>query len=759
MPEVIARHRGLAVAFVSLLLLAGCDAANSPYSKGDLAGNVLFTSFQEVPKYLDPVSSYSVPETPFMYGTYEPPLHYHYLKRPYVLEGLTALSAPDVTFYDKAMHPLPAGAPPDAVAFSEFTLHFRSGVRYQPHPALARDASGGFLYQDLKPEQIAGKTSIWDFPLDGAAASTREMTSEDYAYQIKRLASPWVNTPSPVLSLMSDHIVGMRDLTARLKAEHDRAVAGQSAASTWLPWHDLRQDALEGVSTPDKSTLKIRLYGSYPQFRYWLAMTFLAPIPWEADRFYAQRGMAENTITLNLWPVGTGPFMLRQQDPRRYVMVRNPNYWGEAYPSEGEPGDREAGLLADAGKRMPFVDKVVVVIEKERETRTSKFMQGYYDIPELDRFDNSFQLVREIMDKTGRAEMLGEHGIRFISSVEPQNWYEGFNMLDPVVGAGATPDEQTRHRKLRQAISIATDWEEHSAIFFDIYGDSEVAMSAVPPGLFGYRTGEAGMNPVTHVWRNGKAVRRTLGEAKKLLAEAGYPGGRDARTGRPLLMTYDANGVGPEYQSRLDWQVKQMAKLGIQLETRPTDFNRFQERARKGQVQIYFFGWNADYPDAENFLALFPSDHGAVRYGGDNYSNYANPEYDRLYERMRMLPDGPERQRVIDQMVRILQNDAVWMFGLFPGNTMVTQPWLRNAKVSVVVNDKAKYLRVDGARRLALIDRWNKPQAWPLLFMALLLAAVFWPAWHYYSRRQRMNGRGQVVTSSAARSGDRGGRS
>lgn len=750
----IMRKRALMVGAVAILaLLGGCDVANAPYPAEDIAGNTFYTSFQEVHKYLDPVSSYSVPETVWMYATYEPLLGYHYLKRPYTQVGLTAVDVPLPHFLDKDGKPLPDNAPDEQVATSVYTIKIKPNLKYQPHPAFAKDAAGHDLYQNLKPADIDGKHTPWDFPLDKAASSTREVTADDYVYQIKRLASPWVPTPSPIYSTMSQYIVGLHDLGEKLKAEHDAEVAKHDARDSYLPWHDLRQDTLSGVRALDAKTLEIKINGKYPQIKYWMAMTFFVAMPWEADKFYAQRGMADNSITLNNWPVGTGPYMLKDEGPSQYVMVRNPNYRDERYPNEGMPGDREHGWLDDAGKRLPFLDKLVFNLEKEREPEMAKFMQGYYDNPDISRNDIGFDLLKEQMDQSGRYRLIKDHGIQIIPIVDPNNWYIGFNWLDPVVGKGATPEQQERNRKLRMALSIATDWEEWNAIFFDNYGPSEVAMSPIPAGLFGYKTGREGMNPYTHEWKDGHAVRRSLDEAKKLLAEAGYPDGRDAKTGKPLLLFYDSSGVEPTYQARLDWQVKQYKKLGVQLEIRAADFNRFQERVLKGNEQIYFWGWNADYPDPEDYLMLLAGPQGKVKYQGENTSNYENAEYDKLYDKMKVLPDGPERMAVIDKMVEILRHDAIWSFGFIPGSTGMYQPWLHNAKPTGVINNKMQYLRVDGPMRARLVAQWNKPKVWPVGVGAILFVLLLVPCWRLYKRREAASAR---VTRIAVASNSKG---
>jgi ABC-type transport system substrate-binding protein len=450
-------------------------------------------------------------------------------------------------------------------------------------------------------------------------------------------------------------------------------------------------------------------------------------------------------LTLNFWPVGTGPFMLVEQGPNRYVMERNPNYRGERYPSEGAPGDREKGLLADAGKPMPFVDRIVSTIEKERQSNLGKVIQGWYDAPFIERPDNGPEFLQAVNDKTGRWQEIVDHGLQLPSTIEPNSWYMGFNWLDPVVGKGDTPEQQERNRKLRQAISIATDWEEHVEVFSDIYGPSQVAMGPLPPGVFGHKGGEAGVNPVTHRWVDGRAQRRSLDEAKRLLAEAGYPDGRDAKTGRPLVLYYDVNGTGPGYQARHEWQVKQIRKLGIQLELRNTEYNRFQERMRKGNAQVFFWGWLADYPDPENFLFMLESAQSKVKFDGENSANYSNPEYDQLAARMKDLPDGPERQAVIDRMVEIVRHDSPWMFGIFPGATSVHQSWVHNGKPTIIVRNTLQYLRVDPAERTAKLAEWNKPRFWPLLAVPVAIALLAWAALRIWRRREAASARDTVA--------------
>jgi len=731
--------RGLAATAVLavLTLLAACDrVTNSPHEAGAEKANTLFTPFTErSPKYLDPTSSYSNDETPYTYGVYEPLYGYHYLKRPYQLEPRAAVAVASPRYFDKDGRELPADAPGELIAESVYDVKLKPGILFAPHPAFAKDAQGNYRYHALTAAQTEGKRKPADFPETG----TRELTAHDYVYAIRRLATPRVKSPS--FSLMSEYIVGLKEYGDRI-AETDKALRKELAPTDRdLPFLDFRQYAFEGAQALDGHTLRIRVKGKYPQFKYWLAMTFFSPIPWEAEKFYSQPGMAANNLTLNYWPVGTGPFMLTEfVENRRHVLERNPNFRGEPYPCEGEPGDREKGYLADCGKPTPFVDKVVFKIEKENVSMQSKFLQGYYDSPQIERLDQAQDFLIGAADSEEKEREYREKKLQFPRSVEANNWYLGFNWLDPVVGAGKTPEAAEKNRKLRQAISIALDWSEHIAIFEK--GQGIEAHGPLPPGLFGWRDdGPSAFNPV--VFKKtaaGKVERRSIDEARKLLAEAGYPDGRDAKTGKPLVLNFDyQRAMGPSTKSLMDWYQKQFAKLGIQLEVRATDYNRFQDKMNKGSVQIYFWGWLADYPDAENFLFLLygPNSKAATQGNGENNSNYKSVEFDQLYEKMKYLEDGPEKQATVDRMIEIVQQDAPWAFGYFPTSAAAFHQWVANGKPTQIVRNHIQYMRIDPALRAQKIADWNKPIWWPLALIALAALAVLVPAVRAWRRRER----------------------
>lgn len=712
-----------------VLILTACsrEPINSPYPSGAQSDNVLYTSFgQRSPKYLDPASSYSSDETPFTYSIYEPLYGYHYLQRPYQLKARAAQAIVDPVYYDNNGNRLPDDTPGEQIALSVYDIPIKPGILFQPHPAFARNENGDYRYYPIQAKQLAGKYAIPDFEHTG----TRELTAHDYVYAIRRLASPEV--VSPIFGVMAEHIVGLRDYAEHLK------VVRQQQDKQKQPWFDLRPYAFEGAEALDSHTLRIRVRGKYPQFKYWLAMTFLAPIPWEADRFYQQPGMAEHNLSLNTWPVGTGPYQLTESiQNQRHVLGRNPNFRGESYPCDGEEGDALKGLLDDCGQLTPFIDEIVFSIEKESVPLLGKFIQGYYDVPQADDHVYGVSLQVAASDSAAKAELYKERDLQLLTSTEAQIYYFGFNWLDPVVGQGDTPEQAEKNRKLRQAISIAFNWEQYIAIFLN--GQGEVAHGPVPPNIPGYQPPPQGLNRQVYLWESDRAVRRPLDEAKRLLAEAGYPGGRDEMTGAPLVLHFDSAG-GMGSSATLDWMRQQLQKLNVELEVRATDYNRFQDKMRQGTAQMFMWGWVADYPDPENFLFLLYGPNAKATNGGENAANYQSDEFDRLFEAMRYLDEGPEKEALVHKMVSVVQNDMPWMFGFYPRSGGAYQAWVANAKPTQMARDTLQYLRVDAPLRSDKIRAWNPPLWWPAWLVLVLLLGLAYPAYRISQRRNQATG-------------------
>lgn len=706
--------------FLSLFLLcSGCEqsAWNNPYPEQESTKRIYYDSFSERPKHLDPVSSYSANEYIFLGQIYEPPLQYHFLKRPYELIPLTATELPRPVYLDSDGLILADDVAAEKIDRVKYKITIKSGILFQPHPAFAKDARDEYLYHDLSPEKLENIHVLSDFDVVG----TREVLAKDYVYQIKRMAHPKIH--SPIAGLMGKYIVGLNELAKEL---HELEVSESK-------YIDLNSYELPGVKVIDDTTFEITLKQKYPQFLYWLSMSFFSPMPWEADYFYSQQGMEDKNITLDWYPVGTGAFMLTENNPnRRMVLERNPNFRGEAYPAEGDEGDEVLGLLDDAGKKMPFIDAAIYSLEKESIPSWNKFLQGYYDTSGIasDSFDQAVQF-----DAGGDAQLtdeMQEKGIRLITAITTSTYYMGFNMADDVIGG-----DSERARLLRRAISIAVDYEEYISIFAN--GRGKPAQGPIPPGIFGAIEGEEGINPYVYKWQNDKPARRSIEEARALMTQAGYPNGREQTTGKPLVLNLDTPAAGPGAKASFDWIRKQFSKLGINLVVRATDYNRFQEKIRKGTAQIYQWGWNADYPDPENFFFLLYGPNGKVEFSGENASNYNNAEFDKLFNQMKSMNNSPERQDIINKMVDITRKDAPWLWGYHPVGFSLHHGWYKNAKPNLMANNTLKYKRIDPMIRAEKRSDWNQPIWWPIALLIILMVAILLPAIISYRRKEKQS--------------------
>jgi ABC-type transport system substrate-binding protein len=458
-------------------------------------------------------------------------------------------------------------------------------------------------------------------------------------------------------------------------------------------------------------------------------------VPWEVDRFYVQPAAAKRNLTLDRYPVGTGPYALTfAQSNWRMVLSRNPNFADrETYPFEGMPEDGPAGLLADAGKPLPFLDEIVFVLEKEQMPRWQKFLQGYYDDSGIgsDVFDQAVDVTMQGPELT---DFLVKKDIRLMTSASPTVMYYSFNMLDDVVGGLEEPK-----CKLRRAISIAFDIEELIQIYYN--GRAMPAMGPIPPQIPGHAEGREGMNPYVYDWDEavGVARKKSIDEAKRLLAEAGYPDGV-GRDGRPLVLYFDTTGGGAGDKAYMDWMRKQFAKLGVQLQVRSTDYSQFQDKVLKGNCQIVRWGWHADYPDPENFLFLLYGPNGKVRAQGENTSNYENPRYDELFERMENMEDSPERSAIIREMLDIARKDAPWMWGFYPVGFGLYHEWFQNAKPMAISYNTKKYHRIDVGLRNRRREEWNEPVTWPFWVLLLGIYAAVAPGAVAVWKRQTRGG-------------------
>ncbi len=653
-------------AALCLLALAACT--NDPYPDTDERIKVLYQPLSEPPRTLDPAVSYNAAEHLITGVVYATLLDYHYLARPYRLIPGLAREVPHA-------RELPDGR----VAY---TFRLREGMLFQDDPAFA--SSGG-------------------------GAATREVVAADVAFQLMRIADPAVASP---VSATFAKVEGWREFAERLAALREA-----DAAFAKHPIHEQYAAAggIAGLVLNGRHELEIVLNEPYPQLLYWFTMPFTAPVPWEAvEHWDGEEGRA----FFKDHPVGAGPFRLTEFVRQSHITLeRNPNFYGllhpdwrvpaATYPSDGEPEDAALGRLDPAyvGQALPFLERVEFPIEKEDIPAFNKFLQGYYD---------ASGILQESFDKMVHEGALSDEmktsGMQLEKSTDPDVYYIGFNMDDPVVGA---PGGE-KSRKLRQAMSLVVDAREFARVFNN--GRGVPAQSPLPPGIFGYEADY--VNPFRQV---------DLSRAKQLLAEAGYANGIDPATGKPLVLSFDLGDTSTRGRVRFQFFVNEWSRLGLDVEIAATSYNQFQEKVRKGAYQIFMWGWIADYPDPENFLFLLWGPLAQSKSHGPNTANFADPRYDDLFVRMKVAENGEARLAMIREMRAILQRERPWIELFHRENYTLFHGWVHNVKPTGLSVPMARYVDVDPALRSERRAAWNQPVRWPAWALAALSLAVVAP--------------------------------
>ena len=117
---------------------------------------------------------------------------------------------------------------------------------------------------------------------------------------------------------------------------------------------------------------------------------------------------------------------------------------------------------------------------------------------------------------------------------------------------------------------------------------------------------------------------------------------------------------------------------------------------------------------------------------------------------MKFLEDGPEKQKLIDQMIETVQNDAIWSFGYFPTSAAAFQQWISNGKPTQIVRNHISYLRLDPQLRAQKIAEWNKPVWWPIPLIAFFVVLAIVPAWFAWRRRERETAARTLAAEGAA---------
>ncbi len=506
---------------------------------------------------------------------------------------------------------------------------------------------------DFKTFTIRIKPGIYFADDPAFQGKKRELTAEDYVYSIKRHYDPrWKSGNLYVLE--NAKILGLSELRKKLIDEkkpfdYDIPVAG--------------------LKTLDRYTFQIRLGEPAPRFiiSNFTDGSFAGALAREVVEFYGDK------ITEH--PVGTGPFLLKAwKRSSRIVLAKNPNFREVFYDEQPAPGNERLQKIAQAlkGRRLPLIDEVHISIIEEPQPRWLSFLNEEQDV--MDNLPADFAL--SVIPNNQLAPNLAKKGIQMVRYPRADVAVSYFGMENPVVG-GYTPDKVA----LRRAISLAVDVDREIRLVRR--SQAIPAQGPIAPETTSY-------DPKFKT----EMSDFDRGRAKALLDMHGYvdkdgDGWRDLPDGRPLLLEY---ATSPDQQSRqlIEQWKKNMDAIGVRIEFKTAKWPENLKASRAGKLMMWGVGWTGG-PDSDTFLAL---GYGPNK-GQANHARFNLPAFNKLYEQQRGMPDGPERDAVVQAAAKLMVAYMPYKVHVHRIFTDLTQPWVVGYHRNIFVREFWKYVDVD----------------------------------------------------------------
>jgi len=366
---------------------------------------------------------------------------------------------------------------------------------------------------------------------------------------------------------------------------------------------------ITGIKIINDSTLQIELTKPFSPFLSILTMSYAYVYPKEAVEFYKDK-FGQN-------PVGTGPFKFVKWDvDKELIYEKNPRYWQK---------DNQGNVL-------PYLDGVKITFTQSSETEFLDFQNGKYDY-----HDPSSETYDQITDDNGN--LIDPQSKNY--SLTKQPWLQTvyFGLMQSLDLPAGKDSPFVNNKKLRQALNYAVD---RNKILKFVLKNRGTAASNGPIPL-----GMPGFNPDI------KGYTYDRDKAKQLLNEAGYPGGKG------LNLTLVTGNEEIQKTIAIAFQ-EQLKDFGINLQLEQMLQATMISKQEEGVFPFWRASWGADYFDPENFMALFYSKNTTPR--GPNRVGYSNPVIDKMYEDALVITDFRARQKIYDEMQKIVIDDAVWLY-------------------------------------------------------------------------------------------------
>jgi ABC-type transport system substrate-binding protein len=484
----------------------------------------------------------------------------------------------------------------------------------------------------------------------------RELTAEDYAYTIKRYLDP--KNRSPYSFLFEGKIAGLDELAAQAKK------SGRFDYDAKVP----------GLEVSDRYTLRIRLKQTDFNFSHVLAFSQVGALAREVVEAYGD--------DINSHPVGTGAYRLKRYvRSSKIVLEANPRYRGRTwdFAAGDDPRDREI-VAQMKGKQLPLIGTVEISIMEETQSRWLAFERGETDIEY-----QLWEVAPKYMTTDGklRPEFV-KRGIKLDRSVDPEIIYMHFNTQEKI---GDEPNPLGGFSKekiaLRRAIAMAYRIDDQLRIIRQ--GQAVKAEYPIPPGV-------AGHDP-----NYKSSIRYDPRTANALLDKFGYKKGPDGyRTqpdGKPLVLQFWSIPIERDRQFD-ELMRRSLDAIGVRVDIRKERFAELIKLDKQCRLMMHNSAWIADYPDGDNFMQLLYGPNT----GQSNGACYRSPEFDRMYEKSRMLPDGPARNKLYHDMTRLMEVHTVWILEDSRYRNVLLQPYVLGYKRHPVMHAEWMYMDIAAKR-------------------------------------------------------------
>jgi len=361
-----------------------------------------------------------------------------------------------------------------------------------------------------------------------------------------------------------------------------------------------------GFSAPDDSTFIIYLKEIFPGFPGLLTIPYCFVVPREIVNHYG-RDFRSN-------PVGTGPFRLAVwREDEKLVLTRNDHYF-----------ERDS-----AGNSLPYLQAVSISFIKDKQSEFMEFMLGRLDF--LSGINPAYK--DELLTRSGKLNPAYSGRIQMITEPYLNTEYLGILVDTAILFPG---DRPLLDRRVRQAINYGFDRDKMMKYLRNNIG-TPACSGFVPAGIPSF---DAQAVPGYYFDRD---------KARMLLREAGYGEGHSMP---PITLSTTS-----DYLDLCEYIQHELAEIGIVLAIEVSAGAAFRNMMANSKFQFFRGSWIADYPDAENYLALFYSRNFSP--GGPNYTHYSNPAYDRMYEKALRTTDEAGRFALYRSMDRMIMEDAV----------------------------------------------------------------------------------------------------